>query len=177
MHNCFVSCVRNSESAPWNVLLHQGGSRRGRLRNYVLTAYVYCWSVNCSAQHTLWSELQRHQTKRFSPWSPSTLTFVPMFLFSHDSLCEECCARSALCTGMCDVWGVMNEELCARFRHVITLKEVTCELIWWSFSTGLSPLSLSISMWSWEFPSSYVLWIPWIGEVKIVYFTSLCIIL
>ena len=44
------------------VLDDQGGNRRGRMTNYMLTAYVYCWSV----------ESQCHQTKLFPPCSRST---------------------------------------------------------------------------------------------------------
>ena len=48
------------------VLGDQGGNRCGRIRNYVLTVY--------SMLTARVVESQRHQTKRFQPWSRSSVS-------------------------------------------------------------------------------------------------------
>ena len=72
----------HTSNAQWLIRCDQGGNRRGRMRNYVLIAYVYCWSV----------ESQRHQTKRFPPWSRSN---SEPFSVCSDKWTVQLCLKSA----------------------------------------------------------------------------------
>ena len=68
---CVVDVIHSVKINNMALLVHQRGTHHGRMRNFVLTANLHCWSiVNCTARSVLWSESQRYQTKRFLPCSP-----------------------------------------------------------------------------------------------------------